>query len=60
MSKKWRTAGYIALSKDKSIVIIKIGNPETGGDYYIAELPDVLEALTKQVGYAKIYKRKSQ
>jgi len=35
-----------------------VGNPETGGDYYIAELPEVLEVLTKQVGYAKIYKKK--
>jgi hypothetical protein len=55
---KWKTAGYISLSRSKSCVVIKIGNPETGGDYYIAEVPEVLEVLTKQVGYAKIYKKR--
>ena len=55
--KKWKSAGYISLSRSKSCVVIKVGNPETGGDYYIAELPEVLEVLTKQCGFAKIYKR---
>ena len=55
--KKWKPAGYIALSRNKACVVIKVGNPQTGGDYYIAELPEVLEALTKQTGYAKIYRK---
>jgi hypothetical protein len=38
-------------------VVIKVNNPETGGDYYIAEIPEVLEVLTKQRGYAKIYRK---
>ena len=57
--KKWKSAGYIALSRNRSCVVIKVGNPETGGDYYIAELPEVLEVLTKQRGFAKIYKKTS-
>jgi len=56
--RQWKPAGYIALSKRKSCVVIKVGNPETGGDYYVAEIPEVLEVLTKQCGFAKIYKKK--
>jgi hypothetical protein len=56
-SKKWRSAGYISISRSKSCVVIKVNNPETGGDYYIAEIPEVLEVLTKQSGYAKIYRK---
>jgi len=58
MPKKWQTAGYISISKSTACVVIKIGNPETGGDYYIAEIPEVLEALTGRRNYAKIYRRK--
>ncbi len=52
--RKWKPAGYIGLSKTKSCVVIK-----AGGEYYVAEVPEVLEVLTKQRGYAKIYKKTS-
>jgi len=53
-NKGWRSVGYISLSRRKSCVLIKIEK-----EYYVAELPDVLEALTKQRGYAKIYKKEN-
>jgi len=49
---KWKPCGYIAMSKSGTGVTIKIGT-----EYYFAEHPEVLEVLTKQRGYAKIYKR---
>ncbi len=50
--KKWKTCGYIAMSKSGTGVTIKIGD-----EYYFAEHPEVLEVLTRQRGYAKIYRR---
>jgi len=50
--KKWKSCGYLAMSKSGTGVTIKINN-----EYYFAEHSEVLEVLTKQKGFAKIYKR---
>jgi hypothetical protein len=52
-NKKWEKAGYIALSKNRTCVVIKAENQR-----YVAEIPEVLEVLTKQVGFASIFKPK--
>jgi len=55
---KWETAGYIGWNRAKTCLIIKVYNPETGGDYYITQVPDVTEVIAQKSGYAKIYKRR--
>jgi hypothetical protein len=50
---KWKSCGYIAMSKSGTGVVIKIGD-----EYYFAEHPEVLEVLTKQRAFAKIYKKR--
>lgn len=52
-NKKWEKAGYIALSRNKTCVVIKTNNQR-----YVAEIPAVLEVLTKQAGFAPIFKPK--
>jgi len=53
-NKKWQKAGYIAISRSNTCVVIKADNQR-----YIAEIPAVLEVLTKQAGYAPIFKPKT-
>jgi len=50
--KKWKTVGYISLSRNQTCVLIKIENEK-----YIAEINDVLEVLTKRRAYAKVLKK---
>jgi|GEM_PF-2728585 len=49
---KWKSCGYLALSKSGTGVVIKIGD-----EYYFAEHPEVLEVLTRQRAFAKLYKK---
>ncbi|MEM1552154.1 MAG: hypothetical protein QW734_05510 [Candidatus Bathyarchaeia archaeon] len=49
--RKWRKAGYISISKNQTCVTIKVDN-----QYYVAEIPEVLEVLTKKRGYASVFK----
>jgi 2-keto-3-deoxy-L-rhamnonate aldolase RhmA len=52
--KKWNKVGYLAISRNQTCVVMKIENQR-----YIAEIPQVLEVLTKKSGYAPIYKPKT-
>lgn len=52
--KKWVKAGYIAISRNKTCVVIKAENQR-----YVAEIPLVLEVLTKQAGYTPIFKSRT-
>jgi hypothetical protein len=52
-NKKWEKAGYIALSRNRTCVVIKANNQR-----YVAEIPEVLAVLTKQSGFASIFKPK--
>lgn len=52
-TKKWEKVGYIALSRNRTCVVIKANNQR-----YVAEIPEVLQVLTKQTGFAPIFKVK--
>ncbi|MGQ9641829.1 MAG: hypothetical protein ACUVUF_06930 [Candidatus Bathycorpusculaceae bacterium] len=51
--KKWSKVGYLTISRNNTCIVIKIESQR-----YIAEIPQVLEVLTKQTGYAPIFKPK--
>ena len=55
---KWKGCGYISLSKNKTSVVIMIGNAEGEKHYYVADIQETLNALTGKQAFAKIYERK--
>ena len=56
--KSWIPTGYILGDKDKSLVKIMISKVEGSKEYFIADLNEVLEALTGRRRTAKLLRHR--
>jgi hypothetical protein len=54
----WVPCGYIARSKSGGNAVIMISTPGGEKAYYVADLNEVLDALTGRASYARILRRK--
>ena len=55
---KWKPCGYISLSKNRTSAVIMIATADGQKKYYVSDIQETLDALTRRIAYAKIYERK--